>query len=841
MHVIWSVILSEFYTSVAVQKSNILVCGYKDGRRFKKKVHYKPYLFVPTHDKNSRYRTIFNAPVEKMHFSNIFDARKFVRDYEDVDNFKVYGMTNFEYPYIYDTYRIKDPNTSLIKVCILDIEVSQEGGNPDIELADKMITAITMMYKDITFALGYHDFVTDDPSIKYVKCKDEVDLLKKFLKIWTSDLFRPDVVTGWNIEVFDIPYMVNRISNLLSYEDACSMSPWQKLDQRTFEVFGKEKTAFTPVGVNVLDYLAMYKKFTYSQQESYKLDHIAFVELEERKLDYSEYGSLKRLYKLNPQLFMEYNIRDCALIQRLDNKMKLLDLVYRFAFSSGTNFVDALAAVKPWDVAIHNYLMDRKYVVPQRDKGNSIGGIVGAFVKDPQTGLHEWVISFDITSLYPHLIIAYNISPDTFKGMHRAAPSIDQLLDGALGTTAAYLDDNKLTMAANGAFFTKDKQGFLAILMEQLFEERKQYKDQMLIKEQEAEKDKSEQLRDTISMLYNFQQAAKIKLNSAYGALVNDGNRWKDKRLGEAVTMSGQLTIRWAEAAINLLINDYLKTTGVDYVIAVDTDSVYLKANGIVEKYFPGQDKKQTLKNLDKFCVDVIQPRLKQTFTNLAKQQRCIKDVIHMKREVIADRGVFVAKKRYILNMWVKESVWFDKPKLKIMGIEAVRSSTPESCRTAIKKALEIMMSGTNEQLIEYIDQFRSEFKKMPFDQVAFPRGMNGLNKYYDRVTLFKKKTPPHVKGTILYNQLIDKYQIEDTFSKIYDREKVKYCYLKLPNPLRYDIIAAPDKLPKEFGLDEYIDYDTQFTVAFLDPLARILDKMGWEIEKQHTLESFYE
>ena len=471
----------NFYTNVFQHKNKILVCGYNDGKRYKQEVNYKPYLFIPT-KKDSLYKNIYGEKVDKLPFASIYDAKNFMKQYSYVEGFSVYGLANFQYTYIYDNFRDIKYDTSLIKTCVLDIETDSTDGFPNIALADKQITAITMMYDKITFCLGYGDFETNDSSIKYIRCKSEEELLEKFLIIWQSDLFRPDVVTGWNIEFFDIPYIINRCNYILGEGRAAKLSPFDILEQRRLEINGKEIYVFHPVGVSVLDYMHLYRKFVLTPQESYRLDHISNYELGERKLDYSEYESLAELYKNDHQKFMEYNVKDCGLVKRLDEKLKLLDLVYTFAYDSGTNFIDAMTSVRSWDIIIHSYLMSKKIVIPQNKRQSNANkvSVAGAYVKKPLTGMYDWVVSFDLTSLYPHLIMSYNISPDTIKGILPVQLSINQILDGKVDNIKDFLEEKNLSLAGSCCYFTKNKQGFLVDLMEQLFSQRKEYKDKML-------------------------------------------------------------------------------------------------------------------------------------------------------------------------------------------------------------------------------------------------------------------------------------------------------------------------------------------------------------------------
>lgn len=414
--------MSKFYTNVDIAKDNILLIGYEDGKRVQKTIPYKPYLFLES-KKESKYKSYLGKPVEKMEFESISEARKFAGQYRNIPNFNIHGMDRFVYPFIYDSYHgdIKH-DSSLIRSVFLDIETDSSGDKVTMEemmeRADREVTAITIRHKHERTVFGLVDFdvnkmikITDKQNIKYYKFVEEKALLEGFLEVWTK--LAPDVVTGWYIEFFDIPYLVRRIRNVLGAEEAKRISPWKRLREKTIVVRGKEQHVTYPVGVALLDYMALYKKFTQNQQESYSLNYIASVHLKEKKLDYSDYEGLADLYVKNPQLFIEYNIYDVDLVYRLDEEMKLLDLVYAMAFDAKVNFEDTLGSVLLWDVIIHNYLMDRKRVVPPQTR-KPTKSIEGGFVKDPILGIHKWIVSFDLASLYPHLIMQYSISPEMF-------------------------------------------------------------------------------------------------------------------------------------------------------------------------------------------------------------------------------------------------------------------------------------------------------------------------------------------------------------------------------------------------------------------------------------------
>ena len=831
-----------FYTNVFARGDRIYLRGYKDGRRFSDVINYKPYLFVPSDGKtNTKYKTLSGKQVVRMDFDSISDARDFLKRYEEVANYDVYGLTNFQYLFIHDKFHGEMAyDTSQINIIGIDIETDSSDGFPDIEKADKEVTAITLSRKGEKVLLAMKDYEPAE-NVHFIKCKDEWHLLNNFLKIWQSGRYQPDIVTGWNIEFFDIPYLVNRINVVLGMHEAKKLSPWGILEERRFEVHGRESQTYTPAGINVLDYLNLYKKFKFEQQESYKLDSIAEKELGVKKLDYSEYGSLNDLYVKNPQKFYDYNVHDVTLIDMLEEKLGFIELVIAFAYDAKVNYSDTMTTVRPWDVIIHNYLLDRNIVIPQFKRAANYESLVGGYVKEPKIGMSKWVVSFDLNSLYPHLIMQYNISPEMMLGRQQYFPGIESIIEGR----AEIERSDVVAVAANGVQFRKDKQGFLPALMEKMYNDRAEYKKKMLDAKrglEDTSKDKVEDRRlisNDIARYHNLQLAKKIQLNSAYGALGNEYFRWFSFDMAEAITMSGQLSIRWIERKINEYLNKLLKTNGVDYVIASDTDSIYVNMEPLVK--MTGEAEILSIVNaVDKFCEGPIQKMINTSYQELADYMSAYQQKMIMKRETIADKGIWRGKKMYILNAWNIEGVQYSEPQLKIQGIEAVRSSTPKSCRSSIKEAIKLIMNSDEESVQRYIADFRTKFMELPFEDVAFPRGMKGINKYKDRSTIYIKGTPIHVKGALLYNDLLTRKGLTRKYQLIGDGDKIKFAYLKMPNILNDTVISVLDDLPEELGLHKYVDYEMQFQKCFLDPIKSILEIIGWDTEKRSTLEDFF-
>jgi DNA polymerase elongation subunit (family B) len=837
--------MTKFYTNAIEYGNNILVRGYDRGRAFNEKIPYKPTLFLPSKNvERAIWKDIGGHTLDPMVFDFMRDAKDFVKRYEDISNFKLYGMPRFLYAYLNEEY----PNEiaydrDLIKVAYIDIEVSSEFGFPAVERASDPITAIALKKDNVFHVWGYGDFVPHRNDVIYYHCNNEKELLLKFLSEWSLDY--PDIVTGWNVTFFDIPYLVRRMTSVLGESEAKRFSPWKIFKERRVRTKFKEETVYNIAGIATLDYLEMYQKFTYSQQESYRLDHIAFVELGERKLSYDEYETLHEFYINDFQRFIEYNIRDVELVEKLDDKMKLIDMALALAYDARVTLLDVFTQVRMWDVIIHNHLYKKHISVPITGGGSKEEAYVGAFVKEPKPGMYNWVMSFDLNSLYPHLIMQYNISPETIlrDGRGNAVKTtvtIDELLDGFVPDVP-----DGYGVAANGCFFNKERQGFLPEIMERMYNDRVVYKDKMIAAQKEYEKTKSKQASKDISRYKNMQLAKKVQLNSAYGAIGNPHFRFFDINQATAITLGGQLSIRWAENQMNKYLNRILKTEDVDYVIASDTDSLYISFDGLVRQVFKirgdqhtfTEEEKQKIVNfLDKVASEKIEPVIDSIYSDLAVRMEAFAQKMNMKREVIADRGIWTAKKRYILNVHDSEGVRYAKPKLKIMGIEAVKSSTPAVCRQAIIDALNIIMTQTEADLHKFISEFKAKFIKMTFEEVAFPRSVQDITKYQREV----KGVPIHVRGALLYNNMVKKLKLEKKYELIKDGEKIRFSYLKMPNPIHDNVICSFSNLPSEFSLDEYIDYEMQFDKAFMAPLNAILETINWHAEKQSTLEDFF-
>ena len=839
----------NFYTSVNRYGNSILYRGIEDGERVAKKVKYMPTLFVNASHETGWYN-LQNQPVLPKTFDTMRDAKDFMKQYEGVDNYTVYGTTNYVTQYINDRFPDAPKfDRDKVNVTSIDIEVASDEGFPFVEQAAHPVISITMKNNidNIYRVWGLYDYNEDDctvegvDAIQYIKCKDEIDLLLSWLAYWHDPKYCPDIVTGWNTRLFDFPYLINRVKNIIGGDVYKKFSPWGIVDQRNIMMARGEVIAYEMAGIQQLDYYDLFTKFgyTYGMQESYKLDHIAHVVLGERKLSYDEHGSLHGLYKHDFQKFIDYNIKDVQIVDRLEEKMGLITLAMTMAYRGGVNYSETFGTVQIWDSILYRLLFKQQIACPPKFSKEKVP-YPGAYVKDPQTGMHDWVVSFDLNSLYPMIIVQYNMSPETvLPGKEHLGPDpVDMLL----GDDEVNIPEGT-TMAASGVKFSKDQVGIIPAIIKQYYNERRLIKKAMLDTKQEYENTPTKRLENKMTILENQQMSIKILMNSLYGALGNKHFRYFNNHVAEAITTSGQLSIRWAENAINKEMNAALETDDKDYVIAIDTDSLYVNMNEMVKKFNP----KDPVKFLDKICREHFEGVLEKSYAVLAKKLDVMENRMEMSREVIANRGVWIAKKRYILNVHNNEGVQYAEPKMKMMGVDAVRSSTPQVCRDKFKKIFKVIIDEGETATQRFIADFKKEWKQLPPESVSFPRGCNISKKkdgvpftWADKKTIYKKACPIHVRGALLYNHYIKQAGLEQKYEIIQNGEKIKFVYLKTPNSIKENVIAYANDLPKELDLHRFIDYNKQYEKAFVDPIKHLLDALNWDVEPVATLEDFF-
>ena len=829
----------RFYTNVHQRFDEILVRGYENGKHFTARETFHPTFYVPS-KKKSKFKTLEGDNVEPIKPGKISECKQFIDKYSEVDNFDVYGNDRYICQYISEKYPEEEIkfDISKIKLVTIDIEVAAESGFPNVFDCAEELLAITLQdyttKKIICFASRPFNNTRED--VRYVQCTDEYNLIDRFLEYWERNT--PEVITGWNCELYDIPYIVGRIERLMGEKKVRKLSPWGYVRKKDFVVQGRKQISCEMAGISVIDYLDLYRKFTYTNQESYRLDHIAFVELGKKKLDHSEFDTFRDFYTGNWQKFIEYNIIDVELVDQLEDKMKLIELCLTMAYDAKVNYTDVFFQVRTWDSIIYNYLKRKNVVIPPKVRTDKDSQYAGAYVKEPIPGKYDWVVSFDLNSLYPHLIMQYNISPETLLDQRHPSVNVDKILSEEV-TFEMFKD---YAVCANGAMYRKDIKGFLPELMEKMYNERVIFKKKMIEAKKAYEKQKTKTLEKEIARCNNIQMAKKISLNSAYGAIGNQYFRYFKLANAEAITLSGQVSIRWIENRMNRKLNKILNTEDVDYVIASDTDSIYLNLGPFIDAVYQGREKttEGIVSFLNKVCEVEFEKYIESSYQALANYVNAYDQKMFMKRENIADRGIWTAKKRYILNVWDSEGVRYADAKLKIMGIEAVKSSTPAPCRTMIKEGLKVMMSGTEDEMIDYIDSCRTKFKSLSPEEISFPRTASNVVKYKGTNNIYEKGTPMHVRGALLYNFYVKEKKLDKKYAYIQNGEKIKFCYLKNPNPIRENVMSFIQDFPKELNLEKFIDYDTQFDKAVLDPMKAVLNAIGWSDERKITLDSFF-
>ena len=845
------------YTNVFQYGNKILVRGYDtNGKPYKQKFDFEPTLFVDSKktDQTSEWKTLEGKTVYPIQPGSINDCKDFIERYKDVSGFGIYGLNQYEYQYISDRYPGEIiPDTNLIKITTIDIETSTEFGFPNIQEANEEILLISLMdnYTKKIRTYGCKEFSNDNNNVTYIKCVNEKQMLEMFLQYWTMNT--PDVITGWNVEFFDIPYLIRRMDRLGI--DRNVLSPWGIIRDvheqmvlpsslngdegvkanNNYIKDQKVITSYNIQGITTLDYMMLYKKFTFVARESYRLDFIAEVELGENKLD-NPFDTFKEFYTNDWQKFVKYNIHDVYLVDKLEDRLKLIILAFTLAYKAKVNFGDVKSPVRMWDILIYNYLSEKKIAVPLKSNSKAVP-FVGGFVKDPIAGLHNWVCSFDLTSLYPHIIMGYNMSPETISD-HHVNVSVDQLVNKESIHESIHKMD--LAMAGNGSCYKRSIRGFLPELMQNLYNERKTSKNQMLKLQKEYEKTKDLATDKEIARLSTLEQAIKVTLNSGYGAVTNAYFRYFDIRIGEGITKTGQLASQWVSRKLNEFMNKAMKTDGEDYVIYSDTDSCYLSLDKVVQAHAADKDKAGKIQFMTDFAIKVLQPFIDKSYQEMAEYTNAYEQMMKMKLEVIADVGIFYKKKKYLLNVHSSEGVVYSEPKLKVKGLSMIQSSTPEICRDSLRASIKVALTGSELEVREFNKNFKIEFDKHTPEEISFPRSVNGIDAYGSATGIYSKGTPIAVRGALLYNHHIKRLKLDKKYTTVKNGDKVKFVFLKMPNPIHENVIAFPTELPKEFGLHDYIDYDTQYEKAFKDSLTDLVEPMGWVIDEVSSLEDFF-
>lgn len=846
--------MKMIYTNFALIGDSYLLRGYDEtGKAFKKRI--KPSVSVFVKDASipvSDFTDMYGSPLSEIGFTSVREMRDFVKHYDSELYFNhriEYGITNTYFPGELSV------SPDLLKVSILDIECESEAGFPMVENPTEKVNAITMSINDDYYVFGIAPTLNvslielaENERVFYTACEDEYDLLEKFLSFYSAN--PPDILTGWNVEYFDLPYLVGRIARVMGDDHVKKLSPWGMVELTTKKNdFDAEVPWVKIVGINVVDYLATYKKFRLKRRDSYRLSSITEVEeIQQQKMTYDEYKTLKDLYTHDYDKFLRYNMQDVRAVRYLDKKLNYILLTTTLAYQAKVNYTDVLSQVRMWECIIMNELYSRN-VIPKNVRKSVAGNqIVGAYVKDAQPGPDHWLVSLDLNSLYPSLIRMLNVSPETIvPGSTSNHIDIDQFI-----AARKPIHDGKNITAFNSCKFNKDKQGIIPYLVERMYKLRKHYKELMIEKKIEMKKRKGHmtteqerELTNEINRYSTLQESFKVCLNSVYGATANAYFMFYDTRAAEAVTLTGQAAIKWISARLNEYMNQILKTETVDYVRYIDTDSVTLRMLPLIEQVYPNykeiDDNTITDFLLAAFNKKII-PFIDKMYDELSSLINARENTLSLKIDTISRKVLYLTKKRYIYEVIDQEGVRMNPPEMKIMGLQAIKSSTPKAAREKLKDGIMKIFHESETECKRFADQFKTQHDQLPLEDIATPSGISDIDKWPDGSGGWKSGCPAHVKAAIVYNNTIDKLGLSSKYKKITAGDKIKYVILNKINPLRVETIAFMDYMPEEimqaYNLKKYIDYKAMFDKNFLKPYTDMVEGAGYSMSNRGKLTS---
>ena len=864
------------YTSFFRRGNKVYIRELVQGQteREMRTIDYMPYLYIPCSESesNTKYKNLAGQHLKEVQFQSISSLRA----YTDSVNGSLYGYPRHEYACVDNEYPTEEItyNFNDLRVVYLDIEVNSDTHYSSVENPDQAVILMQLQMGEMCYILGTKFYESYDDKLIYIQCKDEVDMLKKFVRLFRK--LDPDIISGWNSSGYDIPYLKTRCDMLEIPDVFKRLSPFNQINESDEIVFGKPQLRVELMGIQHLDYIHLIKKFDLKKYENYKLGTVAQEILKKTKVEFE--GSLSDLYVTDYNEFVRYGLVDTQLVKEIEDEKNLIQLVVMVAYMDKVNFVDSYSQVRMWDNKFmvylkHHYNVQVPYVIAKESSDfeeEEEGKFEGAYVFEPIPKKYSNIMSDDVQSLYPSIIIASNASPETYRGNHDK--NVEFFLQDQT-EYQKYLKENDYSSLANGSVFSRKKQGFVPEIIDSVFRMRVKAKEVMTQAKKDAaviEKELQKrgvhlefssktdiELKAMLVDLYTIasinkikQNALKVKINSAYGALGNPYFRFYQRDIAEGITLTGQTLLKTVIPQLNILLEKFHSDANWAKVIYGDTDSIYYSLDGVVQKYVPATATiEERVEFMDRFHKKYIQPVIAMHTQSLHDKLNVFENRLKFVRDVIADTGIFLAKKRYMLQVWDAEGVRYAEPEQKLMGIDAVKSSTPKYCREKIKQAIDIMFNHNNDELIDFLVATEREFKKLPVEQIAFPRGISDIEKYTiesaandffgdenDATIEAKKGCPIHVKASIFHNKLLMEKGLDTRVPLITNGDKIKFCYLKNPNPIANNSIAFDDKLPVEFGLHKYLDYKLQYEKSFLDGIKAITNVIGWTTERNNAL-----
>lgn len=829
---------NKFYTSVSTIGSTVFIREVVDGIPNIRKEQWNPTLYVrgkPRDPNTKKFKTLYDEDVYTIQPGNIVECKEFVEKYKGVEGFDIFGQLNYSLQYM-NEYKPMGFDYKYLSSWSIDIEteipVNENGRTyfPVPKDAPAPVLLITMVNMQTKKAYTWGTRPYDGNDTNYTECSNEENLLKQFLMFWEQ--VRPDILTGWFINGFDVPYLMNRITKILGEESCKRLSVWGRVHYKHKTFKGKDEYDCKIYGLQILDYRELFEKYNLTERESYKLQSIAQEELKTTKLDYSEFASFTEFYQRDWPKFVRYNVIDAQLVRMLDDKLHYIAIVTTMAYQARINYEDVSSPVKLWDAIVANHCLDEGVVMPQQRYEIS-QHLDGAYVKEPKPGWYKNVVSLDATSLYPSIMMTNNISPETWVG------NCGLGIDDFLANVEVDVEDKYIVTPA-GAIYSREKRGILPILIEKYMGMRKAAKSEMLKLQSEYEKTNNETLHAKIAALDASQNAYKVALNSLYGGTANKYFRFFKHDHAASITLTGQFVLRTIENKIDDRLNEMFGTVGAKYLIYIDTDSLYFSLDKVFEKYGITEDK--AIKAIEKLAKEKITPLVNDLCQECCNKMRSFDNKLSFKLEAVADKAIWVKKKKYALRVHSSEGVTYKKPQYKAKGLEMVKSSTPAAVRKSLKTALEVIFDKTEKETQQFIQDVKTEFFKLPYQETARQSGVNGLMDYHDRNIIYSKGCPQQQKAALLYNHYLKVFNVDDKYPAIGEGEKIRYLHLKKPNKLKDEVIGFPvdGVLPPEFGINDRIDVEEQFKKTFLSAMEILLGAIGWSTIERSSLSDFF-
>ena len=813
----------------------------EDGKRIDTDVPFSPFLYTES-TTPADATSIFRTHLKRRVFKNNMERSKFVKE---TSTSRLFGNMSCEQQFLLEAFKeqvdSKDFSKYPLKIYSFDIETYSPNEFPVPELAKDPVILITIHNNltDEIFSWGVEKkYKPKNENVKYYCCRTEFEMFEKFMNFWKID--PPDILVGWNSERFDIPYIINRARGLLGDEFINQLSPVGKLYYKPImDNFGRNTGKWVIYGLSCLDYMEIYKAYAKGERESYSLNYIGEYELKEGKLAINA-TNLSNLANEDWENFVDYNIQDVQLLVKLEAKLNYLRIVRLLAYKGCTNFEAALGKIAIVTGAMYLQAHKQGYVIPTFKNEEIRDSLVGGYVREPERGLKKSIVSYDVNSLYPNTIITLNISAETKLGkivigeygvddkltIRLVNGKIHELTEKQFKT---FIKKEKISVSKAGVLYSQKYKGVCPNLIDTLYTERVEAQKQKLTLEKK--KKLNEEEKATVEYLDTLQYTIKILLNSIYGTFANKYSAFMDIDNASSITKTGQAV---AKEGAKILDEFIQKTYGVtsSCVIAGDTDSVYITIQPILDKLELPLAVDNVITKKVHTIVDEITEVVNSEINSWAGTELNSSDSRFVfKREVIADVGTFLQKKRYIIRILDKEGVAVEGGKFKYVGVEIARSTMPKKVKEIVKEVLENALltndiKGTNDIYRHAYDTFIS----LPLAEVAFRSSIQNYNKYADGATLdkFNKGTPCHVKASIAFNLLLDKFKLTSKYEKIQSGQKVKYFYTA-NNPYRLDAIAFVTDYPKEFDKVK-IDYEKMFLKIAAPPVERLYEALDWRL-----------